>query len=410
MNRLLLTVSLVFLFVCFFPACGPGYTRDPIPQRYVLEAELKDIPAARFLGDQPFGSTEEDFQSRAATFKSQLESSGLDDEPIRYLAISGGGPDGAYGAGILCGWTEHGSRPEFQYVTGISTGALTAPFAFLGHEYDRVLKSVYTSVRTGDLVRERGLISAMFSDALSDVDGLKSMIAEHVDDEVVRKIGEQHLRGRRLYIGTTNLDLMEPVYWNVGAIAVSDRPDRAELVRSVMLASASIPAVFPPVYIKVVAPDGNVYDEMHVDGGAATQVFAYPLSLDLKNELETLGLNTDSQRLYVIRNAKIKPDYKTIEPELLSIAGRAVSALIRNQGIGDLFRIYLGCVRDEISFNLAYIPDDFDVELNEPFDPVYMSALFDLGYQAARDGYPWLSEPPGFAWPDKEKWPTTPQR
>jgi predicted acylesterase/phospholipase RssA len=195
-----------------------------------------------------------------------------------FLALSGGGADGAFGAGLLCGWTERGDRPQFKAVTGISTGALIAPFAFLGAEYDHVLREVYTKTRTKDLLVARGLLAALTSDALSDNAPMWKYLAKYVDQHLVERIAAEYRKGRVLVIGTTNLDARRAVLWNIGAIAASGHPKSLELIRTLMIASASIPAAFPPVLIDVEV-DGKRYQEMHVDGGAMTQVFLYPPSL-----------------------------------------------------------------------------------------------------------------------------------
>ena len=210
-------------------------------------------------------------------------------------------------------------------------------------------------------------------------------------------IAEEYKKGRRLFIGTTNLDADRPVIWNIGAIAASGYPRSTSLVVDVLLASASIPGIFPPVFIEVEA-DGKSYDEIHVDGGASSQVFLYPVSLDLgqiRKELEIEG----KHRIFLIRNSFLQPKWKAVKPRLAQIAGRSLGTLIRNQGIGDLYRIYLAAQRDGIEYNLAFIPEDFKMESKEQFDLEYMSRLFDLGYQMAKNGYPWKKAPIGFELP-----------
>lgn len=227
---------------------------------------------------------------------------------------------------------------------------------------------------------------------------LARLNAKHIDAQALQRIVEEFSEtGRTLLIGTTNLDAGRPVIWNIGRIAASGHPKALELVRKVLLASASIPGAFPPVYIEVQA-NGRRYDEMHVDGGTASQVFLYPAALDWRRLTEGLGL-TGKSRVYVIRNARLEPEWRTVEPRLAAITGRAISTLLRTQGIGDLYRIYLGARRDGIEYNLAYISADFLGEPEEPFDQAYMKKLYRFGYRLARDGYPWAQSPPGFAPP-----------
>jgi len=374
------------LFAAFplLASCGPGYTRNPVPPALAYEAVIPGLEHDRIIGVR---GALDGFAARRAELIEDLEGSDLTDEPLTFLSISGGGQKGAFGAGLLCGWTERGDRPEFAYVTGISTGALIAPFAYLGPAYDEKLKEVYTTLETRDLVSKRGPLAILTKDAVASTDGLREKIELFVTDAMIDEIAREHQRGRRLVVGTTNLDLMEPVYWHVSAIAASDRPDRAEIIRKILLASASIPVAFPPVYFEVEA-GGETYDEMHVDGGAANQVFAYPSLVDLDEELERIGVSTRGWRLFVIRNAHVIPQHEAVEPRVGSIAGRSISSMIRTQGIGDMYQIFLLARRDGLEFNLAYIAEDFD--------PVYMGRLFELGRSMAAGGYPWFKGPEQF--------------
>jgi hypothetical protein len=210
---------------------------------------------------------------------------------------------------------------------------------------------------------------------------------------MIAAIAQEYQKGRRLLIGTTNLDAKRPVIWNIGAIAAVGTEESAQLIRDVMLASASIPGIFPPVRITVRVGEQE-YDELHVDGGVTSQVFLYPAELDLREAAETVGA-TGTQTVYVIRNSDLHPHWSEVEPRIGPVAITSINTLIRTQGIGDLYRIYLGAKRDGIPYRLAYIPGDFDLEPDEDFDPKYMRTLFDLGYELARDGYDWATSPPG---------------
>lgn len=314
--------------------------------------------------------------------------------PAEFLAISGGGADGAFGAGLLCAWSDAGTRPSFKIVTGISTGALSAPFVFAGPKYDQVLREVYTQTKTSDILIERGLLQALTGDAMSDTKPLWKLVSKHVNEELLDAISAEYHKGRLLIIGTTNLDARRAVLWNVGEIAASGKPGSLELVRKILIASAAIPGAFPPVFIDVEA-NGQRYQEMHVDGGAMTQVFLYPPTMKLREEAEAIGAVRD-RRAYIIRNARLDPEWAQVHRSTMSIAGRAITSLIQTQGLGDLYRIYLNAQRDGVDYNLAYIPADFTLESSEAFDPVYMKALFDRGYELARNGYPWKKSPPAF--------------
>jgi predicted acylesterase/phospholipase RssA len=314
--------------------------------------------------------------------------------PVNYLAISGGGEDGAYGAGLLVGWSETGTRPEFKLVTGISTGALTAPFAFLGPDYDKQLKEIYTGISADDVLKKRNLLAAIFNDALADNAPLRSLVARYMTPEMVQAIAAEYEKGRLLLIGTTNLDARRPVIWNITKIAASGKPEALDLIHDILVASAAIPAAFPPTMIDVQV-NGQAYQEMHVDGGASAQVFVYPPALRVAEISKREHLTRD-RHAYIIRNARLDPDWADTKRATMDIAGRAVSSLIQNQGVGDLFRIYATTERDGVDFNLAYIPASFDVPLNEPFDQHYMGELFKLGYNLGRSGYRWEKSPPGY--------------
>jgi len=313
--------------------------------------------------------------------------------PMNFLAISGGGDRGAFSAGLIVGWTEAGNRPDFTVVTGISTGALLAPFAFVGPEYDQTVKAIYTNIEQGDIFKNRFLLDALFDDALKDSTPLWNLVERYVNEELLERIAEKYSKGPALFVATTDLDARLPVIWNMGEIAASKDPKSLELFRKILLASASIPGVFPPVMIDVEV-DGAPYQEMHVDGGAVAQVFLFPPSLG--DTIRDKGLWIERERIaYIIRNARLDPDWASIDRRMLSIFGRALSSLIQSQGVGDLYQIYLNTKQNDMDFNLAFIGDDFDVKPREDFDTEYMHALFDYAYQLARGGYPWQKRPPG---------------
>ncbi|HEY2754840.1 MAG TPA: patatin-like phospholipase family protein [Pseudolabrys sp.] len=322
--------------------------------------------------------------------------------PQNFLAISGGGDDGAFGAGVLVGWSARGDRPVFGVVTGVSTGALSAPFAFLGSAYDEHLKQVYTDSNAEDIFTQRTVLAAVTNDAMADSAPLRRMIARYVDDTVVQRIAEEYNKGRLLFILTTNLDQGRPVIWNLGAIAASGHPGSRQLMIDVLLASASIPAVFPPVMVDVTI-GGQHYQEMHVDGGAVAQAFLYPPSFSLSQATASLGINAAQFRAqrkrtaYVIRNGRLTRPEEKIDRETLAIAKQAIATMTTSSGVNDTYRIYLTTKRDGVNFNLASIGDDFTVPYKGPFDKGYMRALYEYGYEKGRAGYPWQKAPPGYA-------------
>ena len=306
-----------------------------------------------------------------------------------YMALSGGGGDGAYGAGLLVGWTASGERPVFDIVTGVSTGALAAPFAFLGPHYDRKLEEIYTQFKTGDLGAPRLFSAAFGGPSLIDSSGLEKLLAHYVSSELKAELAREHARGRRLLVATTNVEAERQVIWNLGAIAASTNADSLALIRRILLASVAIPGVLPPVLIKVTV-DGREFQEMHADGGTVEQVFFIP-----RTTMASFKRSTPAQaRLYVIRNGKIGPEWQSIEPTSFKIAGRSLGTLIKSQARGDIERLYARARSDGIAFRLAAVPEGFSATSAEPFDRAYMRQLFDLGDAEAGRGYAWARAPP----------------
>jgi hypothetical protein len=382
---------LLSIFLVLITGCVSIPRRHPVPEDLVTSARIPGLPEkARLWGDEEppyadewYARTREEFAERSPALVGQ---------PHNYLAISGGGSNGAFGAGLLVGWTATGTRPVFTMVTGISTGALIAPFAFLGPDHDHVIEKVYTTTTTADIARKRSKLRAFTSNAAASTEPLQELIARYVDEELMNAIAAEYRKGRILLIGTTHLDSKRPMIWGIGPIAASGHPNALEWIRKILLASASLPGVFPPVLFEVEA-NGETYDEMHVDGGAAAQVFLYPAGINWNSLTEKLGV-PGTPRVYIIRNSRMVPRWEAVKNKLLPILGHSVSALVRTQGVGDLYRIYGITQKDGIDFNLAYIPDDFEETAEEQFDPVYMKKLFDVGYNLAKDGYPWEKLPP----------------
>ena len=308
---------------------------------------------------------------------------------VNILAISGGGADGAFGAGLLSGWTARGDRPEFQIVTGVSTGALTSPFAFLGSEYDDQLHTAYTTLHDEDVFRTRNIFAIIRGDSFATTGPLYQTISNYIDETILRAVAREHARGRRLFILTTNLDTQRPVVWNMGAIAASGREDALDLFRRIIIASASIPVAFPPQYIEVSARGEN-YTEMHVDGGLMDQVF---LHLPTSNLARNKSGNSDL-RVYVIRNSKVAGEYSAMTAFIIPIVTRTIASLVKSQGLGDLFEIYEQTQEAGAEYRLAFVPDDMEVDHHDMFDPEAMKKMFDEAFSMARDGYPWRLHPP----------------
>ncbi len=372
-------------------ACAEPRLPGP-PEAEVEGIAVLGIPNARFWSDR---DPEKVVQEAAlANARADAIDPGSRSSPIAFLALSGGGEHGAFGAGLLCGWTETGQRPNFRLVTGVSTGALIAPFAFLGPAYDDDLRALYTGISPGDIYRSRTIMAAVLSDALSDSAPLSALISRVINQPMVAEIGREYRKGRMLFVGTTNLDLQRPVLWNIGAIAASGKPGSMELIHKILLASAAVPGLFPPVLINVEI-NGRTYQEMHVDGGTVEQMFLYPANLRLAQEAERLHIQRD-RTAYVIRDARLDAEPEDTSREFRTIAERAIQTMIRSSGINDTFRIYATTLRDGVAFRLAFIGSDFPRTPHEEFSRAYMNALFDYAYQKARNGYPWATVPPGF--------------
>ena len=368
-----------------------------VPQELTGRAQIPGIPNARYFVGMETESFVRDVLAARQREQEYLARSGQTGEmpPVALLALSGGGDKGAFGAGLLNGWTAAGNRPTFKAVTGISTGALLAPFAFLGAEYDHVLTEVFTTTSPQDILSRRSILAAIQNDGMADNQPLWGLISKHVDEALLAAIAEAHADGRILLIGTSNLDARQPVMWNMGNIAASGAPGALDLFRSILLSSAAIPGAFPPTMIRVEV-EGQAYDEMHVDGGTSAQVFLYPPSMPAV--ARSLGEDISGRKgsAYIIRNSWLQSTYDPSERRTINIAARAVSSLIQSQGFGDLYRIFVTAQRDGFDFNLAFIGSDFTYEPVEQFDTGFMNALYDYGYRLGQGGYPWQKAPPGW--------------
>lgn len=393
--------------------CGTALTRNPVPAEHAQHANpLGGMPGLRAWGDVLEPNELDPFINRQAELlrtRFGAEMAAGRTPTLHYLAISGGGPDGAFGAGVLSAWSKTGTRPEFNGVSGVSTGSIIAPFAFLGPDYDTTLEEIYTTLRTDDVIENRLFSGIVSGAALTDTSGLARKIAHYVTPELLAKIAAEYARGRVLFVGTTNLDVGRPVIWNMGAIAASSHPDSLQLFRDVIRASAAIPIAFPPQFIKVRAADGREYDEMHVDGGATSQVVLVSPQLPIAELTRRhLGRNVD-RRLYVmINNRVLVADATPVRPRIGPIGEAAVSSLIRGSGIGDAYKLYVIAQRDDIRYRVAWIPNQVPCTSNEMFDPTYMRCLFDFGGAQVRAGRLWSDLPPYFIRPAEA--PVVPRR
>ena len=375
--------------------CSPPARGTAVPITRTTHASVLGLPNERFF---PLYGTETIEIEFMAAIDRQRRTQGLaPDAPlpeIKLLAVSGGGENGAFGAGLLCGWSEHGTRPVFELVTGVSTGALIAPFAYLGSGYDPQLRAIYTELTASRVLSTRRLTAALFSDAMADNAPLLKTISGYLDEAMLAALATGYDEGRLLLIGTSDLDAQQPVIWNVGAIAKCGHPRALETIRRILLASAAIPGALPPSMFDVTL-DGIAYQEMHVDGGAFVQAFLYPAGVTRRRRVRmTGGQRVVPATAYVIRNGRLDPEWALTERRTMGIAARAISTMISASGMNDMIRIYNTTQLDGVRFNLAFIGSDFNETLPEPFDQGFMRALFDYGYQRARRGYDWAKIPP----------------
>jgi predicted acylesterase/phospholipase RssA len=312
--------------------------------------------------------------------------------PLKLLALSGGGMYGAYTTGVLAGWTAAGTRPPFDIVTGVSTGGLIATYAFLGSDYDRTLAELYTSVCSRDIYRRRAIGSALFSDSAASSAPLKKLIDDQVTDALLESVARAHAAGRRLYVGTTNIDTRRFVIWDLGAIAASGRPGARDLYSKILLASASPPGFLPPVPIEVEI-NGRSFTEMHVDGGATTGVFLRAAAVDCDSAGPMPLAGSDA---YVIVAGKLYADPACVHRRAVRIGSSALDSLLYSQTRGELYRIYSLCLLSGMNYHLAALPEDFNISgAAMAFDPDDMKRLYEAGYAAAAADRAWRGTPPG---------------
>jgi predicted acylesterase/phospholipase RssA len=370
--------------------------RNAVPPELTGEAVVPGLPDIRAPAGRPSAAFRDDL-ARSFEQQSPRDFPVAADGYIHYpqLAISGGGPNGAFGAGFLNGWTSTGNRPVFKIVTGVSTGALIAPFAFLGPKYDGALKEFYTTTSSGNIFRRLSILPQLLGgEAFADTGPLNALIAQHVDDALLREVAEAHDHGRRLYVGTVDLDSQRLVIWNMGLIARSGRPEALELFRKVLLASSSVPVAFPPVYFDVEA-SGRRFDEMHVDGSVATRMFLTGGVFNFSVASARDPRAPARQDFFVIHNGQLLPVAEATPRSLRRIALRVFDSTAKAAVVGDLFRIFAVAQREQASFQWVTIPERVEIAGSEVFDPVKMRELYDLGFAAAQRGPVWSTLPPG---------------
>ncbi len=382
-------IAVLALILALLVSACSFIPRDNFSLRQQAAATIPGIPNARFWVDGTDAELREFMKGSA--LNSAIASAGSFD----VLAISGGAYDGAYGAGVINGWTAAGGRPQFAIVTGVSAGALIAPFAFLGPNYDAEIAEAFAG-GVAQVLGDLGGVFALLGSSDMRRDSLLALVDKFVTPKLLAAVAAEHARGRRLFIVTTNLDAQRGVVWDMGAIAASRHPDSRELFRDVLVASASIPGLFSPTYIEVEA-GGQRFREMHVDGGATTQVFILP-DVVLATGMSIAAPKGAPTHVWAVINNHLTPQFEVVESGLLPTISRSFSTLIKSDSRQTLFVTAEFVGRER--FNLTYIDTAFDDFLNanpsiKPgFNTPYMQALYRYGYDKARSGHLWTHEVP----------------
>ena len=354
-------------------------SREPFTEAQQVEATIPGIPAARFWADAP----------DAARQMSPPLTGALGEKTM--LALSGGSDNGAYGAGILNGWSLTGTRPEFSIVTGVSTGALIATFAFLGADQDATVERLFTTVSANDIYKGRFPLAIPASPSAASTKPLVRLIASVMTDALIDRIGREHVRGRRLLVGTANLDAQRMVIWNMGAIAASNAPGRYLLFRQVLQASSAIPGFFTPVMIRAEF-GGRAISEMHVDGGTTAQIFSLPDEVITGNRP---AAGARPLHIYMIVNNKLNGEFRLVKPKTIPIASRSISLNLRSSMGGSIDLSYLYAKARRIDFNMSFIDKDYPDAGHKLFDNAYMRGLYSFGLELGRTGTFWQKHPPG---------------
>jgi len=381
-------VAITLLAACAMVACAPTARRPALEDADTL-TPIAGIPQARYWAD----ATPPDIEDRIAKVVRQRRSAGL--TGMTALAMSGGADNGAFGAGVMNAWTERGDRPEFATVTGVSTGALVAPFVFLGPKYDAEMKRLYGGIPTDEIIRLRSVFRVLPSGSVVDTTPMAEIISGYITEGFLAEIAAQHARGRRLFVQTTNMDAQRPVLWDMGAIASSGAPQAEALFEDVLLASASVPVAFPPVFFEFRTADGERFSEMHADGGVASQITVAEGWQGRIHELSGSGNSaTRLVALYVLFNGRIDPEPQSVDFTIPEVASRALDTMTKEQRERDLANAYSAARKRDAAFRMAAIEPDFELAYSGPFDVDYMTRLYNYGYEKTLRGEIWQSAPP----------------
>lgn len=387
LSNLFIKHSLTFLLCCtiVFGGCSKTFQHKPVPKELTSQVSLTGFDSnIRFFGDK--------IQTQDLSYKNTQHptKSKSDKKTLNYLAISSGGENGAFAAGLLYGWTYKGDRPQFDIVTGVSTGSIIAVYAFLGKAYDQDLKKIYTNytykdvIETGTIQLVRGVL---WDTSIASNKPFVKNIKQFINQDMLNKIAEEHQKGRRLFISTTNLESEKSVIWDIGLLANSNNPKKLDIFHKIILASTAIPGGLPPVFFDV-SFDGKRYTEMHVDGGLTGQVFFHPHLIPDHHKNHNYQKN-----LYIIANKKLHSKYRKIKPWTLYISYYALATLMKNQHISDLYKLYTISKLNGLNYHHVSIPEDFNKQSYYLFDSKYTSSLFSKGVRLGNKKNIWNKKP-----------------
>ncbi|MCL1065780.1 patatin-like phospholipase family protein [Shewanella olleyana] len=381
------SVSASMLFIFMLSACSSTHTLD----KRVTEEIYQDVAVSTVAEEthEPFrfwagDNTQFLYSQETGTTPLKVEG-----DQLNVLVLSGGGAKGAFGAGVINGLNDSGSLDEYTIVTGISAGSLIAPFVFVGGDEIAHLKDVMVGINDKMIMGKRNFLNTVLKDAFTNGESLYGFIESVFTDEFIEKIAQQHRDGKRLFIGTTQFDSEELSIWNIGSIANSKMENKQALIHQVLAASASIPGVFPPQFIKV-NYKGQQYEELHVDGGMSLQMFFEPIGEDYQKILTALGLSNKMQ-VHVIRNGMLKMPYEAQKDSGMALLVRSLKSLTIQQNVGNLYQIlYQGEVK-QFDVGFTYVEDSFEAEpgSKDMFDTQFMNALYEYGYKKGMTGSPW---------------------
>ncbi len=389
---------LLIIITCVLASSGCAHVRHAVPENLVGKARVVGMPDIRYYAGKP-ESYHMMRQSLVDSFKEEDKSDYLVDGIKIYpaLIIGGGVSNSAYGIGLLKGWLKEGSRPVFKIVTGYSSGSIIALATFVGEDHEDQIADMFTSISSKDVQKKKSMFSVLFGNSVYSSEPLAKKINDIVDEDLMAKIAEEHRKGRRLYVGTTDFDAQGFVIWDMGALASKGGFDSVKMFRKIILASCAYPAMLPPVYFQVEA-GGRRYDEMHVDGGVVSGLFyIYQLMEGVESMVQSSEINPGGfkTRVYVLNLCYMSPHSQQVEDNMVAMTSRLIETNGVAKMIGDTYRIYAYAKEKGWDYNLAYIPEDFKPNQKEMLDTQEMKRLFKRGYDDAVVGYKWHKAPPG---------------